>query len=185
MGYGIFGQKITGIRDIKTPPNGASINTHKKQHKTKQKQRERKNYIIWIRKCQTPAKSAPTAGFLTVLTTILASAVDHVIMGSCKIKNKIVTPISVKQISSLDFSRLSQIIYSLQSKLLRLRCDLRLRLSSIDEESISFPESALLCQPERAKGSRPLGTRLMKSGRHFDAFHWEPMKLSQINHVIW
>ena len=70
-------------------------------------------------------------------------------------------------------------------KLLRLRCDLRLRLSSIDEESISFPESALLCQPERAKGSRPLGTRLMKSGRHFDAFHWEPMKLSQINHVIW
>ena len=24
MGYGIFGQKITGIRDIKTPPNGAS-----------------------------------------------------------------------------------------------------------------------------------------------------------------
>ena len=26
MGYGIFGQKITGIRDIKTPPNGASQN---------------------------------------------------------------------------------------------------------------------------------------------------------------
>ena len=25
MGYGIFGQKITGIRDIKTPPNGASF----------------------------------------------------------------------------------------------------------------------------------------------------------------
>ena len=25
MGYGIFGQKITGIRDIKTPPNGASV----------------------------------------------------------------------------------------------------------------------------------------------------------------
>ena len=25
MGYGIFGQKITGIRDIKTPPNGASL----------------------------------------------------------------------------------------------------------------------------------------------------------------
>ena len=24
MGYRIFGQKITGIRDIKTPPNGAS-----------------------------------------------------------------------------------------------------------------------------------------------------------------
>ena len=24
MGYGIFGKKITGIRDIKTPPNGAS-----------------------------------------------------------------------------------------------------------------------------------------------------------------
>ena len=23
-GYGIFGQKMTGIRDIKTPPNGAS-----------------------------------------------------------------------------------------------------------------------------------------------------------------
>ena len=25
MGYGIFGQKITGIRDIKTPTNGASV----------------------------------------------------------------------------------------------------------------------------------------------------------------
>ena len=25
MGYGIFAQKITGIRDINTPPNGASI----------------------------------------------------------------------------------------------------------------------------------------------------------------
>ena len=25
MGYGIFGQKITGIRDIKTPTNEASI----------------------------------------------------------------------------------------------------------------------------------------------------------------
>ena len=88
MRYGIFGKKIKGIRDIKTPPNGASINTHKKQHKTKQKQREKKNYIIWIRKCQTLAKSAPTAGFLTVPTTILASAVDHVIMCSCKIKKK-------------------------------------------------------------------------------------------------
>ena len=28
MGYGIFGQKITGIRDIKTPPNGASKLQH-------------------------------------------------------------------------------------------------------------------------------------------------------------
>ena len=28
MGYGIFGQKITGIQDIKTPPNGACSHVH-------------------------------------------------------------------------------------------------------------------------------------------------------------
>ena len=44
---------------------------------------------VWIRKCQDPAKSAPTIGFLTVLTTILVSDLDYVIMpSSCTVKKK-------------------------------------------------------------------------------------------------
>ena len=34
MGYGIFGQKVTGIRDIKTPPNGASVHCSFTKKKT-------------------------------------------------------------------------------------------------------------------------------------------------------
>ena len=44
---------------------------------------------VWIRKCQDPAKSAPSIGFLTVLTTIPVADLDYVIMSSsCKVKKK-------------------------------------------------------------------------------------------------
>lgn len=96
-------------------------------------------------------------GFLTVLTTILTSDLDYV-MSSCKVKKKkIVTPISVKQISSLDFSRLSQMIYSLHSKLLK-----RLQRCNLQQITIIFDTK-----------------------EESNAFHREPMKLAQINHVIW
>ena len=84
---------------------------------------------VWIRKCQDPAKSAPSIGFLTVLTTILVADLDYVIMSSsCKVKKKMVTPISVKQISSQIILTPYTASYSAYS------CNLRLRLSSIETE---------------------------------------------------
>ena len=90
---------------------------------------------VWIRKCQDPAKSAPpggsapSIGFLTVLTTILVADLDYVIMSSsCKVKKKMVTPISVKQISSQIILTPYTASYSAYS------CNLLLRLSSIETE---------------------------------------------------
>ena len=91
-------------------------------------------------------------------TTTLASDLDYVIMSSCKVKKHRDADISETDLVTGFFPTIAQIIYSLHSKLLRLHCDLRLRY---------------------------LRYRPKTSARHFHAFDWEPMKLSQINHVIW
>ena len=109
---------------------------------------------VWIRKCQDPAKSAPSIGFLTVLTTIPVADLDYVIMSSsCKVKKKG----GDADISETDL--VSDNINPLHGKLLSLQLQ-----SSI---TIIFDRDR------------------KKIRRHFDACHWEPMKLSQISHVIW
>ena len=138
------------------------MNTHKKQHNPKQKQREKRNYIFCTyhentrlnKKMSRPCKICTLHWIPDRPDDHSCSRLDYVIMSSsCKVKKKD----GDADISETDL--VSDNINPLHGKLLSLQLQ-----SSI---TIIFDRDR------------------KKIRRHFDACHWEPMKLSQISHVIW